>query len=89
MDVISWSCLIVGLLFIIGAWTNLLNFDVDDNDDDGAWPFYGGWLIFTFICAKNRKAYRVFLWIFGLTLIFLAIYSSPFVEGRLQSTPLN
>jgi hypothetical protein len=89
MDAANWICLSVGLVIILGAWTNWLNYHGDDRDGEDSVLDYTSWVLFHIVFMKNRKAYRAFLWIFGLALVFLSIYTSSFVEGRLQSTPLN
>jgi len=89
MDGGNWFGLILGLVFIVGAWTNWLNYYGDERDG-GYDPIDNtGWVLFYIIFRKNRKAYRVFLWIMGLTMIFLSLYTCPAVEARLQSTPLT
>lgn len=89
MDVANWILLIIGLIVISGAWTNWMNYYGDERDGEDTPLDYTSWVFFHIVFMKNRKAYRAFLWILGLAIVFLSIYTSPFVEGRLQSTPIN
>ncbi|CAB5161730.1 hypothetical protein D3OALGA1CA_5099 [Olavius algarvensis associated proteobacterium Delta 3] len=72
MDFSAWMGLGLGVVLVVGAWTNWLNYTGDPEDlsqpsvDTGA-------VLFHYVFRKNRKAYRIFLYAIGFFLIIVSL----------------
>ncbi len=69
----------LGVSFIISACTNILEYigypeDLLDPDDDIG-PF-----LFMIVFRKNRKAYRIFLFCFGIFFLFGSLTFCPVLK---------
>lgn len=89
MEPAGWIQLGIGIVVIIGAWTNVLNYTGDESDGDSIPYGYTGALIFEFIFFKNRAAYKAFLFIVGICFVIAAFYFAPAVRAYFQSSSLN
>ena len=87
MEPIGWINLGIGMVIIVGAWTNWLNFSGDGKHHGN--DFHpGGWFIYTFICFSNPKAYRVFLWALGIAITLSSLLFCPTIVAYFQSSTL-
>ena len=76
METQGWFGLGLGIAFIIGAWTNILNYTGDPDELGDAVDTIGPFL-FHFVFRKNRKAYRIFLYCAGIFFIVGSLTFCP------------
>ena len=87
MESPGWIILGFGIVVIIGAWTNWLNYYGDERDvDDDHVVDYGCWALFRWVFRRNRKAFRIFLFSSGIFFTLGAIGFCPAAKGFLKET---
>jgi len=69
MDFSAWMGLGLGVVLVVGAWTNWLNYAGDPEELNDSADYIGPFL-FHYVFRKNRIAYRIFLYAMGFFLIF-------------------
>jgi hypothetical protein len=86
METPGWIILGFGIIIILGAWTNSLNYYGDERDGDDHAADYASWALFCWVFRKNRKAFRIFLFSTGVFFTVNAINFCPAAKNFLKAT---
>ena len=87
METPGWIILGFGIVIIIGAWTNCLNYYGDERDDDDYHAVDSSlWALFRWVFRRNPKAFRIFLFSSGVFFILSTIGFCPAAKDFLKET---